>query len=343
MAKELKEVEQEDSSPTVKLSEETLKKFEKLNEKLDAEEEEATYREPRKGDEGIDAETGEVLIEEKEEPAEKEEKPAEEEELIELEEKVKDTTPTGKEIALPNRLVQAGYRHGLTNDDIKVLGDRAEPVLTKMADDADKVSTILGEYGRREKAEKEEPVKYDEFKYQAKPSQEEDVYAAEDDDRFTKTEAAINELRKDLVTIKSAETKRQGERYDSTVNRFFDSKTKEYPEFGKTETLTLPELEVRKKIAEQSQFIEIGSQRMGRPVSTETALAQALSVFESTNIKQKVRTQLVKESEKRSKQLTSRPSHRRTEEHFKTPKERAQAKYAARAKELGISVSELNE
>jgi len=356
---EATELGMEDSTESPKLSEKTIKKFEELNARIEAEEEiedDAKYMPARKGDEGIDPETGELLIDQEAEkeklekeskPEKPEEQPVEptegkvEEQPIEpAEGKVEE--PTGKkerEIALPNRLIQAGYRHGLSDDDIINLGDRAEPVLSKMADNADKVSTQLGELGRLKKdfAEKKEPPE----KFTYGEADQDELY--QQDERFDKTAAAINKLQAEVASIKEMSTKREADAFDATIDSFLDNKVTDFPELGQSASLAPEQQQHRKQIALAAQQIQVGAQMLGTPTTLTTALEQAFSIYESQNIKRVLKTKLVKNVEGREKQLTARPSHRRTEEYFKSPRKRAEAKYKEAALAKGLSITDEDE
>lgn len=343
------DIHEDGEASAVTLSEETIKKFKELNAQVEAiedaedeaiedevvQEEPQKKRDPRKADEGIDTETGEVLVEEEQEEEKPEEEVTEEPEG-EVPEKETTADEEVQEISLPARLVHAGHRNGLSDDDILALGERAETVLSKMADNTDLVSEQLGEQGRFAK-ERAEPEPSPKFSYD-QPAEE-----GLEDGRFDKTAAAINDLQSKFAKLEALETKRQADFVDSTVDGFLDGKTKEFPELGDSKTLTEGQVGVRKRIYDTADNIRIGSATKGRPLSLNSALEQAFSIYEGQNVKQVVRSKLVKDVKQREKQLTIRPSHRRTQDVFKTPQDRAKAKVAEWNKKHGIVVSEDDE
>ena len=327
------------------LSKETLEKFALIDTEIEAEEdateeaahgeEESTpaYKDPRADDAAM-AEDGQIIgVKEAVKPeaqleeAEEEEPEGEEKEEVESE-------PTAKEeLTLPKRLIQAGYRGGFTKEDILALGDRAEGVLSKLADHADKISSERGEIGRRRKTEvqtqRERPPEklsfgeLDEF----------------ENEKFGKVEKFYNALFDEVTTLKSAEAKRQQEHIDSTVDGFLDKRTEQYPELGNSKSLTEAGYAVRAQIYDVAENIQIGSQAKGWPVSLEIALEQAFSIYEGKNVKETIRTKLVDEADKRKKQFTSRPSRRRTEQKFSSARQKAMESYRKKAASMNLSVS----
>lgn len=329
----------------MELSKETLEKFEEINKGLEDEEEavivaqeeeevKPTFLNPRKGDEGLN-EDGTVVVEDEEKEEESEEEKPEEE--VEKEEPVGEEEPEKEEkkeeppeastaeATLPRRLIQAAYRNGFTDDDILTLGERAEPVLTKMADNTDAVSAKLGQQGRQEKAElsSQQPQKL---------SLEKDDY---EEDKFGKVEQHMNALQDRLGRVESAEQKRQREYVTSTCDTYFDAKTEEYPEFGKTESLTQQQDAVRQKIYAECDLMQTGARGQGWNMPLSQGLDRAFSIYEANNAKTTIRSKIVDEAKKRSKQLTSRPSKRKTKEKYSDPRQKAMDNYRKKAAELG--------
>ena len=343
--------ENETKDSSVKLSDETLAKFAEVKTLVDdAEEAELVAvqdekdkaerpMDVRRSDEGL-TEEGEVVgLEEEEEKAEKEEEVKEEvSEAVEEEaeeEKVEGKEERPTELALPNRLIQAGYRNDMTDDDILALGDRAEAVLSKMADNTDKVSAILGERGRQVKVEEEkkpEPLKFG--------TEDEDLVGKETLGKIATSHAGLDER---LVNLERADTKRQAEITDSTVDGFFDGKAEEYPEFGKAAALTDIELIKRQQIAAKAFDIRAGAQFYGRPIALPSALEQAFSIYETENVKQKERTKLVSKVKSRSGQLTIRPTKRKTEQKFSSGREKAMDNYRKEMERIGQTVPDDDE
>ncbi len=333
----------EDSSPPVELSQATMDKFDELTtaqetvEEAEAQEAaETTERSPRTSDEGLN-EDGTLKIEEEEEPEDELEDESEDELEDEPEEKSEGAESDEEKTSLPNRLVQAAYRNGLSDEDILLLGDSADKVLSKMADNTDKISTQLGELGRLQRLSVKEPAPADSGLLKFKDALESE--SEDGDDRFKQIEKSHNALLNRLATVEQTNRQRASGYMTSTVDGFLDGKVKDYSELGDSKNLTDAALATRRGIAENAGNIILGAQQSGKQVSLPEALEMAFSIYEGGNAKTTIRANLVKEAEKRSKQITSRPSRRKTEVKFSSGREKAMDSYRKKAASQGLPLS----
>lgn len=324
--------EEVDSLPPVDLSDETIEKFKEVDSKFTAEEEGREYKtvEEIRSEDIVneDGTIGDFKTEldkelEAEEAEKAEEQPEEVEEAEAEEAGEEDLTPEEPtEQTLPNRLVQAGLRSGLTEDDIKALGDTAETVLGKMADAQDALTTKYADLGRslKEQAAPEPPPKFA-FK---KKALDLGLEEQEEDTRFKQAEDGMNAILGRMNVLEQAERNREQQYIDDTTNRFFDERVKEYPELGETKNMTPAEFELRKQIYNTADNIRLGGKYKGEPISLERGLEQAFSIYESKNVKEHVRSTLVEKTKERSKKRTMRPTQRKTKEKFDSPYKKAE-------------------
>ena len=339
-------MDEETKDSSLNLSKETLEKFAEVKTLVDdAEEAELIARQDVKDvrgeDEGL-TEEGEVagLEEEEKEEAEKKEEVKEEKESEAVEEEAEEERVEEKstELTLPNSLIQAGYRSGLTDDDILALGDGAEAALTRVKDRVDKASALLGERGRQLQAEGESKV--DKPPLLEFGTEDEDLLGKETLGKIETSHAGLDVR---LANLEMADTKRRQEYVDSTVDGFFDGKAEEYPEFGKAKTLTDIELIKRQQIANKAFDIQAGAQFYGRSLPLNPALEQAFSIYESDNVKVKERTKLVSQVKSRSEQITIRPTKRKTEVKFSSKREKAMDSYRKELAKQGHAVPDDDE
>lgn len=334
-----KDILQDGTLPAdVKLSEATLNKFAEINgsideateaileqqiEKENPEDSETKSKSSnlsseqiRKKDEGLN-EDGTVKDLEETSSNEKPDE-LEKEKQLPPKPKVGDFTP-----ALPNRLIQAAYRNHLTDEDISKLGERAESVLSAMADNADKISTELGELGR---LRKEAMLKGKEQK--SEPAPKEAPETDSDDDPviklinkgFAQLNQRIDAVEHSRATVIAADV-------DKKVDNFFDGKAKDFPQLGNSTTLSQFQFGIRKAIYNVADDIFVGAHSTGKPVTLETALEAAFSMYEKEgNIKKQVRDEIIKDVKNREMQKTARPSQRKTQELYQEPIKAAQDK-----------------
>ncbi len=325
----------EDGSKTTELSEETLNKFDEFNAKIDAEEDAEDVIGPREIDDGSN-DDGTVVEEEVDDDKTKDDTEADnvedEEELVEdeVEDETEETDDStdDTEIALPARLVQAAHRNGLDDEAIVALGDNAEVILAKMADNSDSVSAQLGELGRLRKQGLERPT-------DTKPAEEFKIDPDDYTESAGKIEERMNALYAKLDALEAGNTRREIESRDAAVDSFFDSRAKDTPTLGDAKKLDATQLTLRQTIFETSDNILIGAQASGRPMTLSQSLEQAFSIYEGQNAKVTVRNKIVEDSKKRAKQITAKPSNRKTNLKFSSQREKAMDSYAKRMAALG--------
>ncbi len=260
---------------------------------------------PEENEEEIAEEADKKVAEEKENLEQKE---------VEDSKKELETTPDdSKSEVLPARLLQAAKRNHLSDEDVKKLGDKAELVLSHLADNSDKVSAKLGELGRKFKETQTSKITKKEEKSTPKK-----LEVSEDDMDEVKTlkevvnslTSQISDLREQSIQKNAATTQAQALELDKKIDGYFDGIFEEHPEFGKTDKLSKTEEIMRKTTWELADDILTGSVINGQQMTVEEALSAAMSIYESKNpSKKKVsRDSLLKEVDKREKQFIQRPS-----------------------------------
>lgn len=313
------------------LSEATIKKFAEINKKIDSAEEVLvkqvekekedqffSTKQIREKDEGLN-EDG--TIKEEDQDADELQKSGDEskeqDELVKGEKK-EDLKEDKTKLSLPHRLVQAAYRNHLTNEDIKNLGDRAETVLTSMADNLDKISTELGELGRLRKGMLQKP----ELKSE---KQKDEISDLDDADPIMKLiNQKFNALENKLAAITQSAAITRATEMDLQIDKFFDEKSKQFSQLGSSDNLSPFELGLRKQIFDIADDIVIGAQEKGKPVTLNEALKMSFGLYEKDSIKKQVREDILNQVKQREAQLTHRPTQRKTQQIYKEPIKKAQ-------------------
>lgn len=223
-----------------------------------------------------------------------------------------DTTRTPAEqvtaLNLPNRLIQAAKRNHVTDEEVLSWGDKAENILTTLANTSDRVSEQLGEIGRKAKVNIVAPKKEAEATPELTESEDdaEEVLALK---RAIKAQAEkLTRVEQQLIERDQKSTRSQNQERDKKIDEFFDKV--EYVEFGKAKSLTPTELVMRKTVWESADNIMVGAKVSGVPITLEDAMTQAMSIYEGKNPR-KVKEKLVDEVVKREKQLIHRPRSRK--------------------------------
>jgi HAMP domain-containing protein len=228
------------------------------------------------------------------------------------------TTPdTAKEVGklnLPTRLLQAAKRNHLSDQEVLDLGDKAEVVLSRLADNSDRVSAELGELGRKAK----ELVLLSPKKEVKQTTL--DIKVNEDDpDEVKELKTSLKALTEEISGLKKQFTDKDGEstrmsllERDRKIDSFLDGKTGDFSELGNSKDLSTAQLAVRKTIFGLADDIMTGASVRGQNVSLEDALESAFSIYESKTPKKKVtREKVLKEVEDRERSLIHRPSHKK--------------------------------
>jgi hypothetical protein len=236
-----------------------------------------------------------------------------------VKEKSETTIKTEEDISklnLPPRLLQAAKRNHLTDQDILDLGDKAELVLSRFAESSDRVSAELGEIGRKLKEKNALATP----KQEAKPATLKVEVKEDDLDEVKELKNVVNALTTQIsnltkqVTTNNVESTKSAEiERDKKIDSFFDSKAAEHVEFGNSKALSAVDLAIRQNIWESADNILIGAQVSGQKISIEEALDAAMSLYENKNPQKKKvsREQVLKEVEKREKNLIQRPSSKK--------------------------------
>lgn len=209
---------------------------------------------------------------------------------------------------LPSRLIQAAKRNHLEPQEILDLGDKADLVLTRLAENSDRVSAELGEIGRKAKVALTKPQSKE-----VKPTLE--VVENEDDEPEVKNlKKVVRGLTSKLADIEqrdvernTALTQREVTERDTKIDGFFDGIEKEFPEFGNTKTLTKAQIALRQSVWATADDIMIGAGVTGQSKTLEESLSDSFSIYESKSPKQKVsREKLLDEVKQRESQLITR-------------------------------------
>ncbi len=244
------------------------------------------------------------------------EKPAQADKVKEKSETTIKTEEDISKLNLPPRLLQAAKRNHLTDQDVLDLGDKAELVLSRFAESSDRVSTELGEIGRKLKEKNALATP----KQEAKPATLKVEVKEDDLDEVKELKNVVNALTAQIsnltkqVTTNNVESTKSAEvERDKKIDSFFDSKAAEHVEFGNSKKLSAVDLAIRQNIWESADNILIGAQVSGQKISIEEALDAAMSLYENKNPQKKKvsREQVLKEVEKREKNLIQRPSSKK--------------------------------
>ncbi len=216
-----------------------------------------------------------------------------------------------KALNLPERYIQAANRNHLKPQDILDLGERAEFVLEKLAENSDRVSAELGEIGRKAKA------------LLSKKKEEEStlkIEVSEDDsDEVKELKTTIKSLAETVSSLKKSVLDTEGRtqadieaRRAVEVDTFFDSKTNEFPELGNSKSLSKAQAEIRVGIWNLADDILYGSAVRGQKKTESEALKEAFYLYEAKSPKKKVtRESLLNEVVNREKGLIQRPSSKK--------------------------------
>ena len=282
-----------------------------------------------------------------------------EEDIGEGEEKGEEKGEKEEAEALPWRLQQAADRLGYTQEDVDALGDKAEATLGKLADSLDAVSTEFASMGRDALGVPKEEAKSGDVKpavEQQKPSGE-PFKLSVDAELFG--DETVNQLVKPIegqfsamgVRLESIEAFLQESAQQQLVtqsNAFFSGLGDGYSEFiGKGPTAELergsPEAKVRDDVLDMAETIAAGSKARDRAMTFDDAMQRALSIvgkdFHGTMERKKLESTV----KKRTTQLISRPTSRRTAEKFDSPDKKAMAAYTEELKRKGISPEDWGE
>lgn len=338
MAKKKTQVGSDDSSPKYELSEDTVGKFKEFQDSIENREPEVfddgelmdesgddgedykSTADIRNSDEGLNPD-GTIVDDEphKEDVQQKDGS----DKIDTAGENVEDdsTDQPGDDLSLPNRLVQAGKRSGLSDEDIRALGPNAETVLGKMADNLDAISAQLGELGRLKKQGE-------------KAGQDSGFSKSESDDVEGEEETRLEKIERTLETLaQSLQGQNKGsEVSDSKIDSFFDKHAESYPQLGDSKSLAPQQEKTRQEIWGIADNIMTGGN-----VPLDEALERAFSLFESSV--NQAGGSITEQAKKRSKQRISKPSHRETRKEFKNPDDKAKENYMSRLRELGLEGS----
>ena len=340
--KEKVEVGSGDSAPTYQLSKDTLAKFSALEKKVNGddstpntkEDEKSTPKKSIRKDDDAMNEDGTLKVDEDEETEDEtaEEDDDDGDEELEADKKDgKEDDKKDKESTLPDRLIQAARRNYLSDEDIEALGDRAEPILTKMADNANKVSEQLGELGRLKRQQTLLEVKSTPSTSSKKLKPGED-----DEDEIKQIKESHNSLLDEISTLKQQIQIKQTAEFDRRIDSFFDGKTKDYEEFGESSKLTATQEMLRKQVFENADNILVGASLKGQNLNVEQALEMSFGLYEKDRVKKTAKKEVVDKIKKRSKSRVSKPTSRKTRENEGSSEDKAKKKYAAKLKELGL-------
>jgi hypothetical protein len=220
--------------------------------------------------------------------------------VVKKEEKIADKA------GLSARLIQAGKRNGLDDDAIKGLGDKAEKILSKMADNSDAVSIKLGELGRLQKLiNANQPEKKEEKKSELN---------LDEVDGTTKKivemfKSEIDSLKTQLKTKDTEDSAVAQIEIDNQIDTYFDSKADQHKELGKTKSMTKLQNVIRHTIWNDADDILVGAEKNGHPITVEEALDRAFSIWEKDNSVNVTDEEIAK----REKQQIHKPSGRKTE------------------------------
>jgi hypothetical protein len=340
MADEEKKIEvgSGDSAPTYQLSKDTLAKFSALEKKINGDDstpdtgegDSTSKKDVRKEDDAMN-EDGTLKIDEDETDDETTEEGVDEGD-DELKKDEKNDKEDDKKSTLSDRLIQAARRNFLSDEDIEALGDRAEAVLTKMADNANKVSEQLGELGRlkRQKALLDSKSTSDTTSKKLKIGEDYD-------EEIKGIIESHNNLLDEISTLKQQVQTKETVEFDRRIDSFFDKKIGDYKEFGDSSNLTSTQELLRKDVFEKADNILVGASLKGQNLSVEQALEMSFGLYEKDHVKESAKKEVVDKVKKRSKSRISKPTSRKTEENKSSPEDKAKKSYAAKLKELGLT------
>lgn len=221
-----------------------------------------------------------------------------------------DEDSTQKKENLPSRLIHAAHRNGLSDKDIEELGDKAEKVLTHLADNSDKIARDLGQLGQLKRQQDLVNSKKEDSKPTFKLKEED----FEDNPELLSIAKALNSISSEITTLKSNNRQQVDSNVSNKIDKFFDDKSENNPELGQTSKLNFVQSKIREAIIEEAANIRIGSQLSGKEISIDDALEHAFSLYMSDNSsvkKVKTKEDLIKEAKKRAKRKTHRPSSKK--------------------------------
>lgn len=261
--------------------------------------------------------------------------------------KVEDDKTSTKldEMNLPGRLLQAASRNHLTDEEIISLGDRAVPVLSKLADTLDGASQALGEAGRKyRELLKSKGVNKEDKKSTPITFTPEEI---EQNPVLSKVQKILEENQQEIVNLR---TSLQNKEVDSSkitaaqqkvqIDKFFDDVSEVFTELGTSQNLTQAQKVLRDCILDDADNIMIGATLNGDEKSLDEALGMALSIYEGKNPKkvEKIRQNIVDDVIKREGQHINRPSGKKSTSNLQTDHEKAVAAAAKVLREHGRDV-----
>ncbi len=125
------------------------------------------------------------------------------------------------------------------------------------------------------------------------------------------------------------------------VGSFFKGLPEEFGElYGKADQVSDEQFEARKRLAQMADQIQYGARRQGIELSVSECLERANLMFAAEHLGSIERKRITKQVQKRSKQITQRPSQRRqpSADGGKKGDEAAMSAYESKAAELGYEV-----
>lgn len=246
------------------------------------------------------------------------------------------------EMNLPGRLRQAASRNHLTDEEILNLGDRAVPVLSKLADTLDGASQALGEAGRKyrillnEKGVTKEDKKSTPITFTPDEIEQNPV--------LSKVQAILEENQKEIAGLRTSlqnkeanSSKENATQQRVQIDTFFDEVSEAFVELGNSKKLTQAQMVLRDCILDDADNILIGATLNGSKKSLDEALGEALSIYEGKNPRkvEKIRQDIVDGVIKREGQHISRPSNKKAKENLTTEHEKAVAVAAKLLRDKG--------
>jgi len=249
----------------------------------------------------------------------------------------KDTKPQPKDDALDSlnltaQQLEAKKQFGMSDEDVKALGADAGNILDTMNV---KLTTKMAEIGRQQqklsKADDTELAKKDDTAGAPEPSAAvtdakeftEDDMDLDDETQATPIIGKVNDLLRRLVAVETSGRERQEQEHEATVDGYFsglwqtDDKgesTSDHPQFGNGRGSDFAEdsdeHKARIELVEQATAIKLGHKAMGRTISVEQSLKDALSIVARDQIqdieRQKIAAELAQRRKKGTRRTTSR-------------------------------------
>jgi hypothetical protein len=275
-------------------------------------------------------------------------KPAEEVETTKG--KVETPTPTVIE-SLPPKLVQAAYRSGLSQEDITALGDKAEPILSKLAGKIDQASAELGELGHRIKlqmAAQQPAVQPQSLPQLGLTPEELEMYPQLQ--KFIPVMDALanqqQQVQQKMTVLEGAiaeNEKRNAADFSNSIEDMFDGAAKTFPQLGDSEKLTFEQKSLRASLFDRADSEMVGANAKGIPMSWDEAVENAVYAGLGHTAVQTARQQIIDEVKTRSSQILSRGTKRKTQPYYEDEDKKLLEKVSNRAKALGVEFREAAE